>query len=94
MMDEKQFEVFWEQEERLGIQQRLRQDYPAWQRRRKQRMTLVCIFAVLMVVGVSAFNFLFPISKGYDYVACNRGGIPNGHWAEVASNILISNCEI
>ena len=88
------FDELWEREERQGLQQRLQQDYPVWQRRRKQRVTLVCTVAVLAVVGISIFNYQFSTSKGYDFVACNRNSIADAHWVEVAGNILISNCEI
>ena len=87
-MDKKRFEELWEQEERQGLQQRLQQDYPAWQQRRKQRRTIMASVAILAVVGISIFNFQFSIPKSYDYVACNRSGIPNSHWVEVADNIL------
>ena len=87
-MDKKRFEELWEQEERQGLQQRLQQDYPAWQQRRKQRRTIMASVAILAVVGISIFNFQFSTPKGYDYVACNRNGIADAHWAEVASNIL------
>ena len=41
------FDSIWEQEEQQGLQQRLRQDYPAWLRRRKQRRTMLASIAVL-----------------------------------------------
>lgn len=82
------FDSIWEQEERQGLQQRLRQDYPAWLRRRRQRRTALASIAVLVVAGISIFNFQFSTSKDYDYVCCNRSGIAEGHWAKVASNIL------
>lgn len=82
------FDSIWEQEERQGLQQRLRQDYPAWLRRRRVRRTALASIAVLAVAGFSIFNFQFSSSKEYDYVCCNRSGIAEGHWAKVASNIL------
>ena len=85
------FDELWEQEERQGLQQRLQSDYPAWQRRRRQRITLACTFAVLVVAGISIFNFQFSISKDYDSVSCNRSTFPDNHWAEVAGNILLTN---
>ena len=83
-----QFEEFWEQEERRGLQQRLRQEYPVWQRRRRLRRTVLATVAVLAVVGISIFHFQFSTPKGYDFVACNRSGIADAHWADVAGNIL------
>ncbi len=82
------FDSIWEQEERQGLQQRLRQDYPAWLRRRRQRRTALASIAVLVVAGISIFNFQFSTSKDYDYVCCNRSGIAEGHWADVAAHVL------
>ncbi len=82
------FEELWEHEERQGLQQRLRQDYPSWLRRRRQQRTALAGIAVLVVAGISIFNFQFSISKDYDSVACNRSGIAEDHWATIAANIL------
>ena len=82
------FDSIWEQEEQQGLQQRLRQDYPAWLRRRKQRRTMLASIAVLVVAGFSSFIFQSSTSKDYDYVCCNRGGVADAHWADVASHIL------
>jgi hypothetical protein len=82
------FDSIWEQEERQGLQQRLRQDYPAWLRRRRQRRTALVGIAVLVVAGLPIFNFQFSTPRGYDSIACNRSGIAEDHWAKVASNIL------
>lgn len=87
-MNNMTFDSIWEQEERQGLQQRLRQDYPAWLRRRRQRSTALAGIAVLVVAGFSIFNFQSSTSKDYDYVACNRSGIAEGHWATVAADIL------
>ena len=93
-MNNMTFDSIWEKEERQGLQQRLRQDYPAWLCRRRQRRTALATIAVLAVAGFSFFNFQPSTSKDYDYVACNRSGIAEGHWADVAANILIMNSEI
>ncbi len=82
------FDSIWEQEERQSLQQRLRLDYPAWLLRRRQRRTALVGIAVLVVAGISIFNFQSSTSKDYDYVACNRSGIADAHWADVAANIL------
>ena len=87
-MNNMTFDSIWEQEERQGLQQRLQQDYPAWLRRRRQRRTALVGIAVLVVAGISIFNFQSSTSKDYDYVACNRSGIAEGHWATVAADIL------
>lgn len=81
------FDSIWEQEERQGLQRRLQRDYPVWQRRRRQRR-IVLAAAVVIVAMLSPLTFHLSPSKGYDYVACNRSGIAEDHWAKVASNIL------
>lgn len=82
------FDEIWEKEERQGLQQRLRQDYPTWKRRRRTTLAAAASVAMVFVMGISIFNFQFSTSKGYDEVCCNRSGIPNGHWADVAGRIL------
>ena len=82
------FDNIWEQEERLAVQQRLQREYPAWQRRRRVRRTAIATVAVLIVAGISNFNFQFSIPKAYDSVACNRSTFPDSHWAEEAGRIL------
>ena len=83
------FDSIWEQEERQGLQQRLRQDYPAWQRRRRLRRGVLASVTVVAVVAVILpFTFHLSPLTSYDYVCCNRSGIAEGHWAKVASNIL------
>ncbi len=81
------FEELWEREERQGLQRRLQQDYPVWQHRRKQRRTAL-VAVVVAVAVISPLTFLLSPTRNYDFVACNRNGIAEGHWADVAGNIL------
>ncbi len=88
------FEELWEHEERQGLQQRLQQDYPAWLRRRRTALaTVVSVAVVSVAAGITLSTLHSPLST-YDAVACNRSGIAEGHWADVAANILIMNSEI
>ena len=84
------FDELWEQEERQGLERRLRREYPAWALRRRTRRILLASVSALLVAGFSIFNFHFSSPKGYEAVCCNRSGIPGGHWAEVAGNILVT----
>ncbi len=82
------FEELWEHEERQGLQQRLRQDYPSWLRRRRTALaTIVSVAVVSVAAGITLSTLHTPLST-YDAVACNRSGIAESHWAKVASNIL------
>lgn len=87
------FDNLWEQEELQGLQQRLQREYPAWQRRRRNTLTTVASIAVLVAIAVPSILYTLP-TKQYDFVACNRSGIADDHWVDVAANILISNCGI
>ena len=88
------FDSIWEQEEQQGLQQRLRQDYPAWLRRRRTALaTVVSVAVVSVAAGITLSTLHSPLST-YDAVACNRSGIDEGHWVDVAANILIMNSEI
>ena len=82
------FDNLWEQEEQQALQRRLRQEYPRWQRARRVRRTALASLAILLVAGVSIFNFQFSTPKSYDSVACNRSGIAASHWASEAGRIL------
>ena len=82
------FDSIWEQEERQGLVQRMQHDYPRWQRQRKRRLAAVAAVAVLVVAVISPFTFHLSPSKGYDAVCCNRSGIADSHWADIAANIL------
>lgn len=88
------FDSIWEQEKQQGLQQRLRQDYPAWLRRRRTALaTVVSVAVVSVAAGITLSTLHSPLST-YDAVACNRSGIAEGHWVDVAANILIMNSEI
>ena len=82
------FDNLWEREEQQGLQRRLRQEYPRWQRARRVRRTALASLAILLVAGFSIFNFQFSTPKSYDSVACNRSGIAASHWASEAGRIL------
>ena len=82
------FDELWEQEERQGLTSRLQVGYPAWLRRRNRRRTVAIAVAVLGIAGFSILYSQSSIPDGYDYVCCNRGGVADAHWAEVASHIL------
>ncbi len=91
------FDNLWEREEQQALLQRLRREYPRWQRARRVRRTALASLAVLLVAGITLFfsflfslsSFLFPLStRTYDSVVCNRSGIADRHWAAEASRIL------
>ena len=88
-MNNMTFEELWEQEERQGLTSRLQEDYPGWIRRRRRRRT-VAAGVVVAVVALSPFTFHLSPST-YDYVCCNRSGIAEEYWANMAGDILLTN---
>ena len=64
-------------------------DLPKWcARRRRIRHTTLASMAVVAVMGISFLTVHLSIPKGYDAVVCNRSGIADTHWVNVASTIL------
>ena len=90
-MNNMTFEELWENEERQGLTSRLQGDYPGWIRRRRTRRTLLASVSVLVIAGFSIFNFQFSTPQDYDYVCCNRSGIAEEYWADMAGDILLTN---
>lgn len=94
MMNEREFERLWERAEAESHASMLAAEYPAWRQKQRRTTGIVAGIALVAVAGIFTFNYQFSNHQGYDYVACNRSGIADSHWAGVAANILISNCEI
>ena len=84
------FDELWEHEECQGLQQRLQQEYPVWKRQRRQRRTMLAA-AMVVVVLILPFTFQHSSSRQYDGIVCNRNGIADTHWADVAANILTAS---
>ena len=82
------FNDLWEREALAGLGRRLRSGYPQWQRRRRRRRLALAAAAAVAVAGITIFNFQLSIPRPYDSVACNRAGIPDRHWADVAAHVL------
>lgn len=81
------FDNLWEQEEQQALQQRLRQEYPRWQRARRVRRTALASMVAVAAVILPIIHHTQP-TKSYDSVACNRSGIADSHWASEAGRIL------
>lgn len=88
MGDMTTFDNLWEQEERQAVQGRLRREYPQWRRRQRTRHEAVVSLAIVAVAAGIALSALHSPLSTYDSVACNRSGIADGHWADVAGRIL------
>ena len=87
-MTEEQFENLWQRAEVEGYATKLSQEYPAWRTRQRRTAGMTAVAAVMLAVAVPVF---VPHHDGYGKVYCNRSGIADAHWADVASNILTTS---
>lgn len=87
LQNDEAFESLWQRAEESRYVARLRRDYPAWLRRRRQRRWTAVAMAACAAVAV----VVWPVqgqSKGYDRVYCNRTVQPDSHWASLAGKML------
>lgn len=82
------FDKNWEHEEQHGLLQRLRDERGTWAKRRRTQRTVLATVAVLAVAAVPLIDYSLAADKRYDGVVCNRSGIADSHWADVAGHIL------
>lgn len=82
------FDTNWEHEEQQGLLQRLRDERGTWAKRRRTQRTVLATVAVLAVAAVPLIDYSMAADKRYDGVVCNRSGIADSHWADVAGHIL------
>ena len=82
------FDKNWEHEEQQGLLQRLRGERGTWAKRRRTQRTVLASVAVLAVAAVPLIDYSMAADKRYDGVVCNRSGIADSHWADVAGHIL------
>lgn len=82
------FDKKWEHEAQQGLLQRLRGERSTWVRRRRTQRTVLATMAVLAVAAVPVIDYSMAADKRFDGVLCNRNGIADSHWADVAGHIL------
>ena len=88
MMTEQEFEALWQRAEAAPHAERLTQEYGPWLRRRRTQRTVLATVAVLAVAAVPLIDYSMAADKRSDGVVCNRSGIADSHWADVAGHIL------
>ena len=89
MMNDRDFEQLWERAEAEGHAARLTAEYPDW--RHKTRRTLSMAAGVALVLAVATPIALSPSATGsYNKVYCNRTGIQDQQWVDLADELLMS----
>lgn len=88
MMTEQEFEALWQRAEAAPHAERLTQEYGPWLRRRRRTAGTLAAVAVMALAAVPLIDYSMAADKRYDGVVCNRSGIADSHWADVAGHIL------
>ena len=87
-MNEKQFEELWVKAEAGSHAEKLAAEYPVW--RQKTRRTLSMAAGVALVLAVATPIALSPSATGnYNKVYCNRAGIQDQQWVNLAEELLM-----
>lgn len=86
-MNDEQFSRLWAEAEAAGLGRRLAKDYPAWVRRRRRNGGLAVMTVAVLALAVP---LLMPASsaRSYDSVVCNRSGIDESQWVDLAAEML------
>lgn len=87
-MTDEQFESLWQRAEAENYGNRLSAGYPAWRHRQRRTFGMAAMFMVVVAV-VLPLALRQPSPKGYGRVYCNRTGIADSRWADMAADILI-----
>ncbi len=86
MMTEQQFEELWQRAEAMPHAGRLTKELAAWKRRRQR--TALTLGAALALAAAAVLWTKPAVPEGFEGVYCNRTGMADIHWANVAANIL------
>lgn len=87
-MNEKQFEELWVKAEAERHAEKLAAEYPVW--RQKTRRTLSMAAGVALVLAVATPIAMLPSATGnYNKVYCNRAGIQDQQWVNLADELLM-----
>lgn len=85
-MNEQKFEQLWQRAEAESHASRLAGEYPAWRTRRRRTAGMAAVAAVMLAVAVPA---LAPHHSSYGNVYCNRTGMAEKQWVDLASDMLL-----
>lgn len=89
-INEQQFEQLWEQAALRPVIDEMNEGLPAWYRRRRQNRNRAFGFVALCLLGGTVLMTVLPQDKRYDSVACNRPGMTDEQWLQIADDMLIA----
>ena len=89
-MNEQRFEELWNRAEVEGYASRLASEYSAWRTKTRRTAGMVAGVALVVVLAVPALMPHKTMDRTYSAnVYCNRTGIDNQHWVDLADELLL-----
>lgn len=89
-LTDEQFDALWQRAESDGHAARLAAQYPAWRTRRRRTTGIVASATVLLLVA-SPFAMNSLRSSQHEKVYCNRSGISDRQWTDLAAAMLLES---
>lgn len=93
-MDKERFEEIWELAEADRYGQRLAAEYPAWRARRNRVVGMLAVAVIAVGVAVPLLRTGLPTTPthdGYTASVCNRTGIADQYWVDMADQLLMKS---
>lgn len=90
MMTEQEFENLWQRAEALPHADGLMEEYPSWQRNRRNRLWVTASLVVATAVALPLLTHPRFSSSDDAYIAayCNRSDIADQYWVNMADELL------
>jgi len=90
-MNEQRFEELWQRAEGAEHGRRLAEEYPVWRQHRRRNLGVAASLAVIVAVALPLMNPSHNVaaSDSYTMAYCNRTGITNQYWVDMADALLM-----
>ena len=90
-MNEQRFEELWQRAEGVEYGRRLAEEYPVWRQHRRRNLGVAASLAIIVVVTLPLLtpSHNAAASDSYTMAYCNRTGIDNQYWVDMADALLM-----
>ncbi len=96
-MKEEQFDDLWMRAEAGRYARSLMAEYPGWRRRQRRRVAAAAALVVLAGAALPLLNGVLPLGGADgEYLAahCNKAGIGEDYWVDLAGDLLAESLEV
>ncbi|MBQ8703792.1 MAG: hypothetical protein IJ524_05410 [Bacteroidales bacterium] len=88
VLTDNEFDQLWQEASARSQGHRLSEGYGQWQRNRRRTLGTLAMLTVLAAVALPLLTGS-PRNDVYEHVYCNRTGVADGQWAELADALLM-----